>query len=368
MRLTGTRGSRSSWLLVALLGWSLLAAACGSGGDGRDDTSAAPETTAGGSAPSGDPFAPRPLDEPYTIRMTAPVRIEAFAQPMLADLLGELERENLTLEVEDTPTSEALALLESGRTDAHVSSPVAGFFNAVDQGLNVRFVAGSNRFGPDSPTGLYLRPELFESDGSVDPESLEGARIALGPNGWGDLAAGFFREWLLDNDLSTDDIDIQSFNSVDAMSQLENGDLDGAVLADPLYQQAVDQDFGRLFLSFPEDSVFNGYFAGPNLLEENREAGEAFFRAIGRTTQAHLQGAYHDDRSVAEAIAESIDAPIEDVRATEELVFDPTLAFDPAWVDQVQEAWLEIGDILAYDEPIPTDEWVDTSLIEPLAG
>lgn len=391
------RRHRRRSLPTLLAAGALVLAACGGDDDGGDSTtvpatsattaaSTAPETTTGAdttvpgdstspttggatTAPSaGDPLAPQPLAEPYTIKMTVPVRVEVFAQPMLADFFGELEKENLKLEVTDTPTSEALALLDAGRTDVHVTSPVAGFFNAVDQGLNVRWAAATNMFGPESPTGLYLKPDLFAADGTVDPESLKGAKIALGPNGWGDLAAGFFSQWLADNGLSTDDIDIQAFNSVDALTQLENGGLDGAVLADPLYQQAIDRNFGKLFLSFPEGSTFNGYFVGPNLLGDHRDAGEAFFRAIARTTATYLQGDYHADPEVAAAIAEVTGAPVENVTATQSLIFDPTLALDPSWADQVQQAWIAIGGVLGYETALPADEWVDTSLIEALAG
>jgi NitT/TauT family transport system substrate-binding protein len=385
-----TRRRRFCRVPVLLAAYVLVLGACGSddddGGGGattavsdtatptastEPGTTAATEPDASGTsepAADADPLAPQPPAEPYTIKMTTPVRVEVFAQPLLADFFGELEKENLTLEVTDTPTSEALALLDAGDTDVHVTSPVAGFFNAVDQGLNVRWAAATNQFGPNSPTGLYLRPDLFDADGSVDPEGLKGARIALGPNGWGDLAAGFFREWLVENGLTTDDIDIQSFNSVDALTQLENGGLDGAVLADPLHQQAIDRNFGTLFRSFPEGSTFNGYFVGPNLLESHREAGEAFFRAIARTTANYLQGDYHADPDVAAAIAEVTGAPLELVNANESLIFDPTLALDPSWANELQETWIAIGGVLGYDEALPVEAWVDTSLIEPLAA
>ena len=362
-----TRTRRGPLLLALLLVTALIAAACGSSGN----SNSSPSTAGGGAtttAVNGDPLAPRPLEESYTIKMTLPAQVEVFSQPQLADFFGELAKENLKLEVNTTPTSEALALLNSGRTDTHVTSPIAGFFNAVEQGLNVRWAAATNQFGPNSPTGLYLRPEMFNSDGTVDPENLKGAKIALGPSGWGDLAAGFFKEWLDDHGLSTDDIDIQQFNSVDAISQLENDALDGAVLADPLYQQAIDRNFGKLFLSFPEGSTFNGYFVGPNLLEKNRAAGEAFFRAIARTTQQYLQGDYHANPEVAQAIADVIGAPIENVTSTDSLIFAPNLALDPKWADQVQQTWIDIGGVLAYNEPLPTDKWVDTSLIDPLAN
>ncbi len=358
---------RVRWLTACIaMAMGLVVAACG-GSDAADTTTTTASSGGSDTADSGDPFAPRPLDEPYTIRMTTPVRIEVFSQPLLADFFGELEKENITLEVSDTPTSEALVLLNAGDTDVHVGSPVAGFFNAVSQGLDVRWAAAANKFGPDSPTGLYLSPDLFESDGSVDPESLKGAKIALGPSGWGDLAAGFFYDWLEENDLSPDDIEIQSFNAVDALTQLQQGELDGAVLADPVYQQAVEGGFGKLFLSYPEGSMYNGIFVGPNLRDTNREAGEAFFRAVGRTTQTYLQGDYHDDPDVLAALSEVTGAPEDTLTNTEALFFDPTLAVDPSWVDQVQKAWISIGGVLSFDEPIPVDDWVDTSLIEPLS-
>lgn len=367
--MTSRNGKRTRRAVLAgiAVAFALVAAACGSSSDKATDTTTTTRPAGSDTATPGDPFAPRPLAEAYKIKMTTPVRIEAFSQPLLAQFFDELEKENLTLDVSDTPTSEALVLLNAGNTDVHVGSPVAGFFNAVNQGLDVKWAAAANKFGPDSPTGLYLAPELFEPDGTVKPERLEGARIALGPSGWGDLAAGFFTEWLAANGLSPDDIDIQSYNAVDALTQLEQGGLDGAVLADPVYQQAIDRGFGKLFLSFPEDSVFNGFFVGPNLLEKNPEAGEAFLRAVGRVTQQHLQGDYHDDPAVVAAISEVTGAPEANVMATGPLFFDPTLALDPSWADQVQKAWIGIGNVLGYDEPIPVAKWVDTSLIESLA-
>jgi hypothetical protein len=58
---------------------------------------------------------------------------------------------------------------------------------------------------------------------------------------------------------------------------------------------------------------------------------------------------------------------VENVTATASLIFDPTLALDPSWANQVQETWIAIGGVLGYDTALPIEDWVDTSLIEPLS-
>jgi ABC-type glycerol-3-phosphate transport system substrate-binding protein len=90
---------RSHLFGAALVALALLAAACGGsdGGTASDGgTTPAPDTTTGGTAarPS-DPLAPQPLPEPTPVRVVLSTKIEPYLAPLLAQELGEFEKENL---------------------------------------------------------------------------------------------------------------------------------------------------------------------------------------------------------------------------------------------------------------------------------
>ncbi len=356
--------------IVLLLG----AAACGGGdaGTGTADPTTTPGEATGeetaAATEAADPLAPQPLEEEVSLTMTLPIPVEVYVPPLLAQELGEFEKENLDVEVQQVPTNEAMVLLDQGRTDVHIGSPVAGTMNAIAQELNVRAVAPMNKFPEDSDTAIWVRDDWFDEDGNPIADRFEGAQFVLGPNGWGDLGVKILRDWLLEHDLTTDDVEVTSMSLSDAVVALEERRIDGSVLADPLTRQAEERGFAEKLVSYPAGVSLNYAFMGTNLLEEQPEAGEAFLRAMARTIDEHLQGDYHSDEDTVQALSEALGQDAEAIQASPNLNFDPRLQIEPSAMQEIQQAWLAVGDVLTYDSPLPPEEWVDQSPVDRVFG
>lgn len=331
-------------------------------GDTPEETDEPPEETTDTAA--ADPLAPQPLDEEVSLTVTLPIAVEVYVPPLLAAELGEFEKENLDVTIEQVPTNEAMVLLNQGRTDVHIGSPVAGTMNAIAQDLNVRAVAPMNKFPEDSDTAIWVRDDWFDEQGEPLVEEFQGAQFVLGPNGWGDLGTKILRDWLLEHDMTTDDVEVTAMGLGDALVALEERRIDGSVLADPLTRQAEERGFAEKLVSFPAGVSLNYAFMGTNLLDEQPEAGVAFLRALARTIDENLQGDYHSDDATAQAVADALGQDVETVRASPNIMFDPRLEIEPSAMQGIQEAWLAVGDVLTYDSPLPPEEWVDQSLVD----
>src|SRR5690606_9453660 len=92
---------------------------------------------------------PQPLAERQTVRMSSAFRAEFVAPILLADALGEFEAENLDFEFIELGFSDALTQIASGDIDVAVGGTEAALFNAVNQGIDVRWGMG-NFFPPDA--------------------------------------------------------------------------------------------------------------------------------------------------------------------------------------------------------------------------
>src|SRR5690606_22757243 len=116
----GHTRQRSAAIVVAI---AVLFAAClaGSGDDSETSNPAGPGTTAPGtttaSGDPADPLAPKPLAQKRTLKVAARSWDETFAALIVADALGELEKENLAVEFTSLPSSEIQVLIATGQLD-----------------------------------------------------------------------------------------------------------------------------------------------------------------------------------------------------------------------------------------------------------
>src|SRR5688500_12842803 len=88
----------SSAAVVAL---ALTLASCGDDGEDGDAGSDPTNTAAAGELPTGTE--PQPLDQVTKIRVGQAVKTEAFLPLIVADAMGEFEKENLDVEISVAP-------------------------------------------------------------------------------------------------------------------------------------------------------------------------------------------------------------------------------------------------------------------------
>jgi NitT/TauT family transport system substrate-binding protein len=333
---------RSSRLAAALVALALLAAACGSGnGDGD---AAADGTT--------------------TVRVAVSNYIEPYLVPLLADRLGEFERENLDVEFQVVPATDGLTLLSTGEVNVQIAAFRANFFNAASLGLPVAAVAHTWNEDP-SEQGMWVRNELLLPDGTIDPARIEGMRVCLGPSGGLDSTSVYdFYHWLRENGGSIDDVEVVTLGSAaDMLTALQSGAIDAAGLLTPFWVEAQDIAKRVTGVTGPRSSA---YIINTDWAGDNPEVATAFFRALSRTIDENLTGDYKSDPEMVDTIADIMEVEPEIVAQSPSLGYDPELPLDTDVAEGLQDIWLEIGTILDYTEPLDIDDIVYRDPIEDL--
>jgi len=362
------RKTRAGFGTLAALVVTLIAAGCG-GDEASSETPTTFKQPANSEAETDVPegLEPKPLDEPATVRVVRSNLYEYFAPFELGVVMGEFEKENITIEATTATPSDGLVLLASGQVDVLASALSAGTMNAMVSSP-IRMVAMGYSSAPETKAGLWVRRDKVEDPdtGELDLSKLKGARVGS-TTGAGSPTSLPIAAALEDVGLSIGDIEFVKLGGSDLVLALENGSLDAAWLTDPLWTEAVgNPDLAHAF----NDSGLGltGYLFGDRLLSQDREVGEAFVRAMVRTSQLYLQGDYHANDDVAPALAKALDVPLDVMRGAPSNKFDPNLSLKPELAELAQKTYLVTPDVLSYDRPRPADEVFDAGFLEAVVG
>jgi NitT/TauT family transport system substrate-binding protein len=355
--------------VVALAG--LLAAACG--GDDDDDASdsttttaeaGATTTTAAGDEATG--LEPQPLDEETSITITPAVAIEPFSPVFMAAAFGEFEKENLDVTITPLSPSDGYVAVAQGDAHVQVGGVNAAFLNAVNAGTELRWVANVHQTGPDSLDGLWVRNEFLNDDGDVDADTMRDMQIAIGAGGITSTSALPTSIWAEEQGVALNELQLQPLGGNDIAIALEAGSIGAGYVLSP--QWITIQESGCCTLVTPLPALAaSTYTMSADFIENEPEVAQAIMRAIARTVDTYLQGDYHADDEVMAVMAEQFGVPVEGIRQTPSLVFDPDLGLDFDVLEELQEVWIA-NDVVEYDEPLPLDRLTDRSVVEAVIG
>ncbi len=329
--------------------------------EGSSATTGQPATTAGA-----DPYAPQPLATQQTITFAWSGPFEPFSPVVVALAKGEFEKENLNVEVVTARGADLLLLLDKAEADIGLSGVTAGLFNAIAAGSTTRWVAPGLYILPGAD-GFYIRSEFFDSAGNLDVEKFRGGTVATAGGGKGAPTAVFIEDKLNSEGLSLNDFTVTAGISVDNITALETGAIKAGWLSSPQNIEATESGLAKLYVEIPPKTALAAYQVGGHVFTEKREAGEAFFRAIQRTIDTYLLGDYHANEEVVEILAEAngID-PSVITGQPPAYEWEADLDFDTSIITKLQEGWIDFGEILTYDTPLPIDQVVDQSLVPGL--
>lgn len=309
--------------------------------------------------------APQPLAEPATIRL-ATSSLQVFWGPLLlAQELGEFEKENLTVElIVPLRLDDAMTQVPSGRLDVLLASVEAAFFNAVHEGIDLTWTLASfyseNAWDPSKPqAGLWARRDVFSNPSEPDLAELRGKDLASAA-GPGSSIAYPINAALGEAGVSMSDMNVVTLPHSEIFQALENGAVDAAWMNDPFWTAAVDDPDLVFLAALPAGEPIAGYFMVPRLLNEDREVGKAFARALIRATNTYLDGDYMARDDVMEAMSEISGIDVEVLRSSPPLVYDWTIR--DGSTDRLQDTFLKAPGVLQYDVAIPEDQVVNRSL------
>jgi NitT/TauT family transport system substrate-binding protein len=316
--------------------------------------------------------APQPLAERTTLTVSSAFSLEFMSPILLAKSLGEFEKENLDVEMVSVGFADAVPQMAQGSIDAAVGGIELALFNAGNQGLPVRAVMGNyypgNAGNYDEPqTGLWCRRDAFSDPENPDPAETADM-IWASSVGKGSISIYYSATEIAKRVPGFDvgPVEVQQIPSADTVTALQNNAIQCGILLDPLWLQ-VSEDPNYVMMATQTPGEPLGLIAfGKNLLEDNREAGEAFTRAIIRTINTYYNGDYHADAEVMAEIAEQTGVDIERMTQVPSLVFDWELR--EGTTDRVQEFMIDVGVITGFDTPVPEDQVVDRSFYLAAVG
>ena len=356
-------GRRTLASLVFVAAGALVLASCGSDDDSDDSDDSTP-TVAAGDLTKG--VEPQPLDEKTTINVGVSFPSEAFLPVIVAQEMGEFEKENLDVKISTTPDpASSIPLLDTGRIDISATGPFAGFYNAVDTGSDMVFIAAMGE-AQNSPTsgGYYQR--IPEGETTADCSDMEGKQVGL-VSGWASSASLGFAKYLESCDLTPADVIVNKIDSASAAEALRNGAVEATYALEPATVEIVEDGVASQVAVNPNGL---GGFAVGKLRNENPEAVQAFVRAMVRATQEYLQGDYRQNPEMMDIITDFLGVDEDTINGSKARLFDPNL--DPADLGnlmvELQPFWMAVeeteGDILAFDEPLPLDELLDRTYVD----
>jgi NitT/TauT family transport system substrate-binding protein len=325
-----------------------------SSSDTADAAVSPPSAGAGEASSATGGLAPDPLPEPVTLTVSIAGASEVYSDLILADELGEFAKENITIEYVTLPSTESLPMLAQGRLDVAAAGITATFFNGVNEGADMRIVMPGQSQPAD---GLWVRTD------PATGTAMEMGSVATASGG-GSPNALAIADYLASVGRTVHDVEWVQLPYADLTVGVEQGAVDAAWLASPAQRPLEGTGTAERVVSQDPGVSVVAYVMGPNLLQERPEVGQAFVRALARTKDTYLSDGYKSDAEVVDALARGLEVTPDDVTAAPELTA-PT-AFDEQWFNRLQATWLEIGDILSYDAPLPPDQFLDTTYLDAL--
>lgn len=306
--------------------------------------------------------APQPLPEKTKLTVAITTKAAEYQSPLLwAAEKGEFAKENIEVDIKVVPPADSLNLLAQNQIDVWFSGADAAFHNALNQGYELRWVAGNYYEQPSSKSGLWLRAD---ESSAATVAALKGQTIGT-VSGIGSVIIYPITEVLKGNGLGIKDVEFKTFAAPDVISALDNGAVPAAWLLTPAWKQ-VDGKPGYTFISGqPPGEPLGGIAMGTKLLVDNPQVGEAFLRAYMRTINTEFTGSYKSDAARVEAMSKLTGVPVDSMKATPELVFDWEVRQGTS--ARMQDVWKQTG-ALKYSDVIPEDKVVDRSLYEAVVG
>jgi NitT/TauT family transport system substrate-binding protein len=256
--------------------------------------------------------------------------------------------------------------LATGQLDIGMGAFNAGFFNAANEGLDLRAVAVlGTQPHPIIATPPLVRKDLWDNGTIRSGKDLKGRKVAVNtPGGTPEFTLALILEKY---GMTIKDVDEVMLGFPQMVLALQNKAIDVGFISAPFHPIALRD--GTAVLLLPEAEVTAGditsvaFFSG-KFLRERPEVGVRFLRALLRGA-AETQGGYNKNPEIAQIVATATKLKLDDIEQSYAFAFDPHLDIDK-YLDSVrrQETVHMKDGRLNYTKPVAMDKMVDDSLLK----
>jgi NitT/TauT family transport system substrate-binding protein len=331
----------------------ILLAACGG---------AASEPTPASDMPEAEPADEGDEGEVDVIRMGyLPVIIQA---PLYVGIeRGYFADEGIEFELETIRSgNDAVIQLVAGNFDVAMGGANAALYNAAERGLDFRIVAPMHAETPPVATPLIISAN--RTDEIQEVADLEGQTVAV--HAFGAAIEYWMVEALSQGGLTLDDVTLQAVVFPNMPGALEAGEIDAAVMTEPL----VTISEGNDVVSVLSEDFIDGFYAtyvymSTEWMEDNPDLARRFMRAYLRACR-DLQGDYMNEE-IAAMVEQYTEVPAPVVMQSRPATFSPDGQIPVENLATLQEYFMERG-YLEYEELLDVETFVDQELAEEVAA
>jgi NitT/TauT family transport system substrate-binding protein len=272
-----------------------------------------------------------------------------FAPVFAAAARGHFAAAGFDAKLAPIPSGQdAMALAAAGSLDVVAAALSAAFFNAVNRGLTVKFVA-STAYQPRAghPSALMARQELYDG-GLHDVAALRGKKVAF-LGGLGAAGAYYVARIIRRANLSIKDIDTVNLGNPDQVIALERKAVDAVFSNSPFTDVIAQRKLGSIIGYPPAGISASGVFFGSSLLGDMSAAG-AVMSAL-RQGARDIQGTGYFADDILAAYVNYTKTPAETIKAAPRYDVYPDLRVDLPTLQDMQREFVDEG-VLAYKAPI----------------
>ena len=240
------------------------------------------------------PFAPsteQPQLEPTTLKVGTKPYL-SYAPFFIAKEEGYFAEQGLEIEFVDLDPQTTLPAVMQGEVDVTAGLVSAGLFNGISRGGRIRIVADKGYVDPAACAFFALvgRQTLVEVGEASDPAHFRGKQV--------DVLGGSWHNYYLDElmatiGLTTEDLSLTNLPSAAEGEALDKGALDFAVSGEPWRTRMLQAGHASVLAPIQQvmpDAQYSIILYGPNLLDENPDAGKRFMSAYLKAVRQLNQG------------------------------------------------------------------------------
>ena len=305
--------------------------------------------------------APQPLPKTRKVTIATGTLSAEYVAPLeVAVAKGEFKKEGLDVTLKVLPTPDALPLLAKGDIDAMWAAPEAAVMNGVEDGFDIKWVAGNFSPDPESKSGLWVK--LKKGEAAADFR-MAGRRMGT-MIGKGSVIAYPMQKALATHGGGLDKIQYQQLGSADVLTALQNGGVDSAWLLDPVWRKVDDNPQYAFLGGQPQGEPLGGMLYGPSLLNDDVDAGVALLRAYIRTVNTYFAGDYKKDPSFVAYLAKLLKTDEAVLKSTPSLTMDWEIR--AGTTTRLQAAYKAAG--VSKGAALPESRTVNRSLYEEAVG
>ncbi len=284
-----------------------------------------------------------------------------FAPVFVAKEKGYFAEQGLDVDLQPLPGgSDMVVLTATGKFDAGIGGIGPAYWNAAHQGLPLKIIAPGHAEGSPVATPLMISKKNCESGAIKSVKDLKGKKVSVNARGateyWLDQA-------LRTGGLTINDIDLRTLPFPDAVTALNSGAIDAAMVGEPLATKAEQDGFAvRLLSDFPVQNIQpTMIFANDSFLQKHPEAAVGLVAGYLKAARDLTQN-FNDPLNLA-IIQKYTNVPAALVADSVKPVYSTSGEIDLKSLSTLQTFFRNRGQ-LDYDTDIDPAKLVDTQYVE----